>query len=134
MYSNMTFPDVNKITTDIITFYLNGTGFDEENVASFGLLMSDSLVNFGMAHFTQLVRKFQDIFTYRFDYQGSFSTVSNMLNTKVDTGVAHTDELQYLLNNKMYPKYSPDSMEYEMVDYMTTMWYQFAKTGYDFIL
>lgn len=125
----MTFPEPAKITTDIINFYLNGTGFNEENVNSFGLLMSDSIINFAVAHFTHLVRKVQDIFTYRFDYKGSFTIAKNMTKSRVDTGVAHTDELQYLFNTNMYPKYSSDNKEYDMVNFMTTVWYQFAITG-----
>lgn len=128
-YSNRTFLNPSNVTKDIINFYLNGTGFTEQNVESFGYLISDSLVNFAVAHFTHLVRKLQDIFTYRFDYKGSYTVAKHFIKSKVDTGVAHTDELQYLFTNNMDPKYSPGTKEYKIVDLMTSIWYQFAKTG-----
>ena len=126
-YSNETFSNPMEVTKRLIDFYLNGTGFTAKNVNSFGLMISDAVINFGMAKLTRQIRNSQDIFTYRFDYEGTFTAAKK--NNKNPVALAHTDELQYLFTNEMTPKYTKDDKEYEIVDFMVTSWYQFAKFG-----
>lgn len=80
------------------------------------------------------LKKFSNpVYFYYFSYKGRYS-VSNLYTLFQDYGVCHGDELQYIFPADIrfffdligLPISSEDN---NMVDVMTKLWYNFAKTG-----
>lgn len=71
------------------------------------------------------------VYYYYFTYRRgtSFSTVFG--DPAGDYGVCHCDELKYLfpLVEILFPNTPLDEGEYEMVEILTSLWYNFAKSG-----
>lgn len=70
------------------------------------------------------------IYFYYFQYKSSWSWSKPLGDATRDYGVCHADDLQYFFPIREVKAPSPYSMEdYQMVDMMTSMWYNFAKAG-----
>lgn len=71
------------------------------------------------------------VFFYRFAYESSASFSTIFGDPKRAYGVCHADELQYLfpIGEKLFPKTSLSEDDHKMIDYLTTVWVNFAKTG-----
>ncbi|XP_017886222.2 juvenile hormone esterase-like [Ceratina calcarata] len=72
------------------------------------------------------------IYFYLFSYHGTFSNTLKL--TPVHHGVAHVDDLNYLipLLNKKFESHMLHNTENDitMINIMTEMWASFATTGY----
>ncbi|KAJ4446944.1 hypothetical protein ANN_13646, partial [Periplaneta americana] len=70
------------------------------------------------------------VYYYYFDYRGENSFSSIFGGTNEDYGVCHMDELMYLFpQDHMFSNSTKTAEDDEMVDIMTTIWTNFARTG-----
>ncbi|XP_069696465.1 esterase E4-like [Periplaneta americana] len=70
------------------------------------------------------------VFYYYFDYRGENSYSSIFGDPTEDYGVCHMDELMYLFpQDHMFSNSTKTAEDDEMVDIMTTIWTNFARTG-----
>lgn len=95
----------------------------------FGILFSDAIVSYSVNRLVNLVRKHGDLFVYEFDYKGTFTEATRLVGYKVDCGVVHADDLQYLFSTNIAPKYTPEQKEHNIVDMMTSIYVNFATKG-----
>nr|CAI5851523.1 unnamed protein product [Callosobruchus analis] len=74
----------------------------------------------------------QSVYYYRFSYQGRYSNFYTPESNKTAPyGIVHFDDLIYLFqNDKLFPAFKETTpIEIEMVTKLTTLMYNFAKTG-----
>ncbi|XP_069696462.1 carboxylic ester hydrolase-like isoform X2 [Periplaneta americana] len=70
------------------------------------------------------------VYYYYFDYRGENSFSSIFGGTNEDYGVCHMDELMYLFpQDHIFSNSTKTTEDDEMVDIMTTIWTNFARTG-----
>ena len=72
------------------------------------------------------------IYYYYFAYRGSSSNSGRYGDPNYNYGVSHADELQYLfpVGEKLFKDTPLSETDEKMVDVMTTLWSNFARTGY----
>lgn len=71
------------------------------------------------------------MFFYKFEYEGS-TTLSVLFGDKFKKyGVCHGDELQYLfpIGEQIFRDIPLSEKDNRMIDLMTNLWFNFAKTG-----
>ena len=72
------------------------------------------------------------VYYYYFAYRGSVS-FSTIFGDQVENyGVSHADELQYLfpVGEQLFKDTPLSKEDNRIIDIMTALWYNFAKTGY----
>ena len=72
------------------------------------------------------------VYYYYFAYRGSSSFTELFGDPNNDYGVSHADELQYLfpVGEQLFKDTPLSETDEKMVDVMTTLWSNFARTGY----
>lgn len=101
--------------------------FDNIDIRSFDGLakfLGDGTIGYGIHRFVNHVREFVDVYYYKFSYIGRFSFFTYPRNQPF--GVHHVDDMQYIFN---YFSFQLNDTENLMVQRMTRIWEQFAKTG-----
>lgn len=72
------------------------------------------------------------IYYYYFSYKGSasFSKIFGD-DSGMDYGVTHADDLQYLfpVGEQLFPDVPLSKDDHKMIDVMTSLWFNFAKSG-----
>lgn len=96
-------------------------------------MYSDSWFNHGTYEAVQdfIVNQTSPIFYYYFAYRGSASFSSIFGDSTRDYGVSHADDLQYLfpVGEQLFVHTTLSEKDQEMIDLMTTLWYNFANSG-----
>ncbi|XP_055854078.1 juvenile hormone esterase-like [Episyrphus balteatus] len=109
-----------EIDKQIVT---NSTPFEP-----FAKLLSDAIIGFPVHRQVNLLAKYIPVYYYCFTYKGRFSDFKFPDDTAY--GSVHHDELLYLFNiPRLAPLYSEMDPENKIVERLTRMWTQFAKTG-----
>ncbi|KAJ8959086.1 hypothetical protein NQ318_022343 [Aromia moschata] len=122
------------VSRAIKKFYFNDKPLDKSQVTPLAELFQDSIEGFPINRAARLISQYssQPVYYYHFSYQGQYSHVylpgSN--GTK-PAGVVHEDDLLYLLYiARLFPLFKKDTpKEVEMVNKLTTIYANFAKTG-----
>lgn len=128
-YPPRQFPNSKEVTERIREVYMKNEDLSEMNSKEFGVLFSDAIISYAVSRLVNLVRNHGDIFVYEFDYKGIFTEASRSVGNEVDFGVVHADDLQYLFSTNVAPKYTPDQKEHRIVDMLTSVFVNFAKSG-----
>ncbi|KAK4880603.1 hypothetical protein RN001_008749 [Aquatica leii] len=119
-----------KYTNAIKKFYLNDK--DLYNSAKSGLtdMITDALFFYPARSVSVLHAKHskKPVYFYLFEYRGSTSVSTYFGDPEHDYGVAHCDDLIYLLSSDVVVL-NPNEEDKKMIDLMTTLWYNFASTG-----
>jgi len=71
------------------------------------------------------------VYYYYFAYRGT-SSLTQIFGDPINSyGVCHADELQYLfpIGGLLFPTATPSEEDLKVVDVMTTLWFNFAKSG-----
>lgn len=96
-------------------------------------MYSDSWFNHGIYEAVHdfIVNQTSPVFYYYFAYRGSVSFSSIFGDPVKDYGVSHADELQYLfpVGEQLFPDVQLSEKDQEMIDVMTSLWYNFAYSG-----
>ncbi|XP_043269297.1 esterase E4-like [Venturia canescens] len=118
------------ISQKLRDYYFKGEPISLKNVKAHGRGYADSISGFPMYRFVRLVAAFskQPVYYYRFVYEGKYGLIQ-WVNTGKPYGVSHLDDLQYILYMTGVHYYGPGDRESPVVDMMTAMWANFAKTG-----
>ncbi|CAD6234155.1 GSCOCT00007599001.2-RA-CDS [Cotesia congregata] len=135
--SYVTGGDADKLANNLFNFYFDGIDLDDKNQVLQKLtdLIGDISFLFPEMLQLQLVsnRMKQPSYFYTFEYRGTFSKTSLLLENNDNIGVIHADELIYLF--PFTPEYFrlPDlemSQEDEkMIDILVDLWTSFAIYG-----
>ncbi|KAJ3625229.1 hypothetical protein MTP99_018790 [Tenebrio molitor] len=120
------------ISRSIRDFYLGDEPLSNASLNGLSKIYKD-IVGFPVDRAVELIsrKSSKPIYYYEFTYQGrySFYYLPGTNNT-VPNGVAHHDDLLYLYYISIaFPFFGPNSPESKMIEKMTSMWAQFAKTG-----
>ncbi|CAL8102398.1 unnamed protein product [Orchesella dallaii] len=76
----------------------------------------------------------EPVYAYEFSYEGKHSVVEGAGQNASDWGVAHIDDLIYLLNStEYYATINADDAEFSMSNILTGIWYNFAQYGKPYI-
>ena len=74
-----------------------------------------------------------NVYNYHFNYAGGRNFLKVISGFKNEPGACHSDELMYLFRGDIWP-FSISKDDQKMIDWMTTLWTNFAKYGFVFIL
>ncbi|XP_051164503.1 esterase E4-like isoform X2 [Leptopilina boulardi] len=109
------------ISNELKKFYINNH-VTLDNIEGIGQLYSDSLIIFSEHRFINLLSASSryPVYYYHFTYQGRYSHV---------VCVSHHDELMYIFYMSRFPKFVEGDPEIIMVEKMTAIFENFAKTG-----
>ncbi|XP_012522381.1 venom carboxylesterase-6 isoform X2 [Monomorium pharaonis] len=126
---------LNEISDTIRDFYFGHDSIDYTDNSRFKLIemYSDSWFNHGTHRAVQDFIEYQisPVFYYYFAYKGSASFSMIFGDPTRDYGVSHADDLQYLfpVGEQLFPNVTLSEQDNEMIDVMTTLWYNFANYG-----
>lgn len=122
-----------KISNSIKEFYFGNNPIDNSTRFSVIDMYSD-------AWFTHCARtairdyiekQSSPLYYYYLSYKGSSSFSKIFGDPYEDYGVSHGDDLQYLfpVGEQLFPDIPLSKEDHKTIDVMTTLWYNFAKTG-----
>ncbi|KAF2887968.1 hypothetical protein ILUMI_18205, partial [Ignelater luminosus] len=125
--------DGNKdyIGPTIRKYYFGDKTIDDSTKSEATKMFTDGLAmspqNFG----TELHARYsnQAVYSYLFGYRGSVSLTTLFGDLSYDYGVCHGDDLLYLLSSDLFEDFPRTDSERRMIDIMSTLWANFAKTG-----
>ncbi|KAF5288895.1 hypothetical protein FQA39_LY03774 [Lamprigera yunnana] len=123
--------DQDEVSNKIYNLYFGGKKINRETINSFIKMLTDVWIHMAVEETVRLHTKYTEetVYYYLFGYRGTHSFTS-LINNKTDDynyGVSHSDELIYLLNFLSNNEHS--SSDLKMIDIMTTLWTNFAKTN-----
>ncbi|XP_034947795.1 venom carboxylesterase-6 [Chelonus insularis] len=121
------------VATKIRKFYLGDKPIDESTKFEVIDMYSDAWFNVGgdMAVRDHLNALSSPVYYYYFSYKSSASFSRIFGAPQGDYGVSHADELQYLfpVGEQLFKDTTLSKEDHRMIDIMTTLWFNFAKTG-----
>ncbi|CAH1107848.1 unnamed protein product [Psylliodes chrysocephalus] len=123
-----------KVSRAIKKHYFHDAPIDWSQETALKELYEDAIVGFQMHRAAKLISKYNKnpVYYYRFSYQGRYSHVYKRgTNNTIPYGVVHHDDLIYLFYiSKIFPLFKEHSpKEVEMVEKLTRLYANFAKTG-----
>ncbi|KRT81013.1 esterase [Oryctes borbonicus] len=120
-----------KISKGLRAFYFpNGVDITERKAIAD--LYADGVIGFGTNRATKLLSKYnsEKVFSYLFNYHGNYThAYYPNTNRTVPYGVSHHDDLLYLFYVSVLTPLFNAAPESEIVDKMTKIWSNFARTG-----
>lgn len=122
------------ISKALKSFYLKDKPVDKSSLTGLAQLYADGIIGFGVNRAAKLIaeKSSEPVYYYRFSYQGRFSLFyTPESNNTAPYGVVHADDLIYLFYvKKLFPLFEQTTPpEVGMVNKLTTLWGNFAKTG-----
>nr|XP_012224497.1 PREDICTED: esterase FE4-like [Linepithema humile] len=127
-FPNQTFVD--EITKDIRKQYFNESTIDESDEARFNVInmYSDAWFNHGTYRAVRdfVANKTSPVYFYYFAYKGNSLEFDDFTN---DYGVTHGAEMEYLFPLEEWNGENKSEDDSDMIDLMTTLWYNFALSG-----
>ncbi|XP_074036127.1 juvenile hormone esterase isoform X2 [Leptinotarsa decemlineata] len=124
-----------NVTKAIKRFYFHDRPVDKSQVNNLAEAFTDTLVTFQVNRGAKLVARYGDkpVYYYCFNFQGRYSYFYLPgTNNTIPWGVVHGDDLSYLfydsINFPLFKKNSPKP-EVDMIDKLTTIFANFARTG-----
>ncbi|KAI4500883.1 hypothetical protein M0802_004094 [Mischocyttarus mexicanus] len=122
-----------KISLAIREFYFQGNPIDNSTRMRVVDMYSDAWFNHGARTAIRDYFRTQSspIYFYYFAYKGSCSFSKIFGDDSLDYGVTHADDLHYLfpVGDQLFKDVIPSKEDHKMIDIMTTLWFNFAKTG-----
>lgn len=96
-------------------------------------MYTDIFVSYGIDQAIQYHLEFNSrpTYYYEFAYKGATSFSAIFGDPEGTYGVSHADELLYLFPvvEILFPKNILTENDHKIIDFLTTAWYNFAKTG-----
>ncbi|KAK0074243.1 hypothetical protein PV325_008599 [Microctonus aethiopoides] len=129
------FEKYNLKVDDVKRFYFGDEKISSKNIKKIVTMLSDTNIIIGVHHMIKIQSEISDlpIYYFKFEYGSECPIIKRYFNTNIK-GARHAEELSYLFNqksleipNKQPPK--PGSIEYQLIQKMTDLWSNFAKTG-----
>nr|CAI5851518.1 unnamed protein product [Callosobruchus analis] len=122
------------VSKAIKAFYVQDKPLEKSYLTNIAQIYSDANVGFAVNRAAKLFAEYnnQSVYYYRFSYQGRYSNFYTPESNKTAPyGIVHFDDLIYLFqNDKLFPAFKETTpIEIEMVTKLTTLMYNFAKTG-----
>jgi carboxylesterase type B len=115
------------------TFYLGDEPLSNASLPGLANLFADSVVGFPVHRAANLIaeKNSEPVYFYEFTYQGRYSHFYLPdSNGTVPYGVVHHDDLIYLFYiSAIFPYFDETYPEIEMVEKLSLLWANFAKTG-----
>ncbi|KAJ8676688.1 hypothetical protein QAD02_012475 [Eretmocerus hayati] len=111
-------------------FYLDGKALTSDSKEQFTQMLGDIMFGAGVYISSRIfgARDKAPVYEYLFSYYSPIGFMKNLF--KMNEGVAHTDEINYLLySNAFNNKPEPGSANEKMTKTMTKLWTNFAKDG-----
>ncbi|CAB3399558.1 unnamed protein product [Caenorhabditis bovis] len=125
------FDNPEQIQQKVVDYYMKGIDRtnEEEVKKGFSAFIGDALFNQGVFEMVQdLTKNGNQVFYYNFRYFNpeSFGILESLIPFKAAT---HCTDLRYVLGEGVYSKFEPNEDEYKVLEFMTTTFTNFAKTG-----
>lgn len=123
------------ISQKIRQFYFGDTDepFTSKSFEKLGQIFSDSYLTYGVIRAAKLIaaKNTAPVYLYQFNYEGKTSGVFWPGGNNFSSA-AHGDDLLYLFkfNSPMFPSFNATGEDGDSVDRFTTLWKNFAETGY----
>ncbi|KAH8327951.1 hypothetical protein KR067_001969 [Drosophila pandora] len=112
-------------------FYLgkNFSEINDDNINQFGQIFSDSVLGHGIHRLVELARQWTPVYYMRTDYIGQITLNAPTDEDNRPIGVAHGDDLQYVMPGYWYGTGVEEDPDVFMIDRFTSWFAHFAKTG-----
>ncbi|XP_017055884.1 esterase E4 [Drosophila ficusphila] len=113
-------------------YYLgsNTTEINSDNIEQFGRIFSDGIIGHGVHRLVHLARHFSPVYYMRTDYVGERTVSAPLDEDNKPLGVAHADDLQYIMPSLWYGTMMPEGhSDIFMMERLTSWFTHFAKTG-----
>ncbi|EFA11858.2 Esterase E4-like Protein [Tribolium castaneum] len=125
-------PKSRQVSKGIRKFYFNDEPLTNDSFKGLADAYAD-LVGFQVNRAANLISQYstQSVYYYKFSYQGRYSHFYLPdSNGTIPYGVVHHDDLIYSFYiSTLFPFFNASFPEKEMVQTLTTLWANFAKTG-----
>jgi carboxylesterase type B len=136
LLEDWTFPDrksKDEVIQQILDLYFGGKLNSTWDFGyQFANYISDRSFVFGISKMFMLHSELQDVYYYKFSYNGSFNYMKIMAGLQGLPGAAHGDDMFYLFrNNGWFPSAhdSENNEAYKIMERNTRLWSNFMKTG-----
>lgn len=116
-----------KVHQEVFDFYMNLKSLSNEE--KFVAYVGDSIFNAGVLLAAEsLANHGNEVYFYVFNYcnPDGFGPIGNMFPFKAPT---HCTELRYIIGEGVFSTFDPNEEDLKMMDYMTTLFTNFAKHG-----
>ncbi|XP_051168374.1 esterase FE4-like isoform X3 [Leptopilina boulardi] len=119
-----------QISKELKSFYIHDEPITVNNLQGIAGIYRDSLISYSVHRLINLLSasSCKPVYYYHFIYQGRFSHDLDP-DTNKPYGVTHHDDLMYIFYIKQFPLFKKDDPETRIVERMTAIWENFAKTG-----
>lgn len=124
-------PNKDQLSRKIREFYLGNRAIDDRTKSEVTDMITDAWFLAPQNYISLLQAKHsrQPVYYYLFGYRGSVSYQQFFGDVKHNYGAVHVDDLIYLFSSELFPNYKPSESDKKMINVMTTLWTNFAKTG-----
>ncbi|XP_018312621.1 esterase E4 [Mycetomoellerius zeteki] len=125
------------ITVEELRFlYFGNKAVSEETLMNYADFLSDVLFNRGIMEAVDIQMSsdsYTSTYLYKLSYESKTYLGKEIMNVTLP-GVTHGEDLFYLFYPHMMKEFNlspptPNSEDYKVIDYLTQMWTNFAKTG-----
>ncbi|KAJ9587060.1 hypothetical protein L9F63_019348, partial [Diploptera punctata] len=126
-------PVATNISEQIRKFYFGNHQLSQEISSNLTNMFTDAFIFAGTNQAVKLhsQKKSSSVYYYLFDYRGTHSYSSMFGDFTHDYGVTHQDELLYLFpEDHLFPNATRSQDDDKMVEFLTTLWTNFAHRGY----
>ncbi|KAF5307863.1 hypothetical protein FQR65_LT06595 [Abscondita terminalis] len=119
-----------KFSEAIKDFYLKDKDLYNSPKSVLTDMVTDSLFFYPARLTSTLHAKYskKPVYFYLFGYRGSTSTSTYFGDPEHNYGVAHCDDLIYVISSEIVV-FNPNEEDKKMIDVMTSLWFNFATTG-----
>ncbi|XP_031345675.1 venom carboxylesterase-6-like isoform X2 [Photinus pyralis] len=120
-----------RITAIIRKFYFNDRSIGNDTKSELTDVLTDGYFYYPQRATSEIHAKYssQPVYFYLFGYKGTLRASAYFGDPTYDYGVCHCDDLNYILNHQYMSSYRPTEADLKMNNLMTTLLYNFAKTG-----
>ncbi|XP_063636028.1 acetylcholinesterase-like [Cydia splendana] len=131
-YFNLDDEDLDEAVSRVRYFYLPDNNAGLETIESMFDFDADfSLMYPSLRDSRYYVEAGATVYLYTFDYAGGRNYMKNRFRVKLNVGAIHGDEIGYLFQQspEIHPRCSEINQDTVIINVMTYMWTDFAKTG-----
>ncbi|XP_049780690.1 esterase FE4-like [Schistocerca cancellata] len=122
--------DLPKVNKMIRSFYLGSKTISKNTTTEVTQMIGDRLFQVPAARAVELQahKNKSPVYLYKFNYRGTYSLSDRLSHTYINFGVAHADDVGYILNTSYIPRFE-NQEEKDMSNFLLDMWINFMRNG-----
>ncbi|XP_011631128.1 pyrethroid hydrolase Ces2e-like, partial [Pogonomyrmex barbatus] len=129
-------PEIGITVEELKSLYFGEKEVSEETLMNYANFLGDEFFTRGILEVAEIQKytgDYKSTYLYHFDYNSETSLMKTILNIRLP-GVCHAEDLFFLFCPEIRKEFNlslprSDSDDYKIINYLTQMWTDFAKTG-----